>query len=1029
MIKIDTRRVFAALLVTVASIQIGRGQSTIFPHLSHPEAEFSLFNATNRSDEVQFTLRGLGGGLAVAAVNPVRYTVPAGSHLTMTAGEIFGGIDPGLWSEGAWVSVTSGGAIEGVLLDGSSSGPLEMTGARPYLDQLIAVPDRQRPRSVRVVNPNPESTSVAVAVHGGTGVLLGGFVQSLGPGAGVEFPLAPLVGNHRGVVAVRVTSARPVVAEARISTSSSWVHIQGAPATEGASPLRVAAHAPFLGGQASGLLLGNPNPEAVRVTVTLSNAQGGPVLPSLALPSSHPVTIPSNGVVSLNAASITGLPFSPTVDGIIRVDSPDVPMAAVFLISQGDSLTAYPLSAVASPREYYPRRSGEPPESTGLALTNRHSSPAAADVWLLGARAESLARATVQVGARSKRSMLLSSLFDPAVVARAHGLVIDSAAGFDSILAEGVSAPDMAVVRPMPTMWSPGPPAAVPVLSSVEPQTVLPGSIMRFRAENIDDSTRLRFAGFDLPIRQLAPGIAVLGSQVPFVEPGYVDVRLVRSDGFESDPVRVLVGPLAGGPFREVEGRAFYEKVPATMDGLMLGAAYNLPMTNARVEVFNIATGAVFATSVTGPGGRYRVPVPVSEGYGVRVLASTPDGSLAVANNAAGGMVFAVAATLGSTGQPPTLVASDSAGVAGAFNILHVLAAGNAFVRNSGGVAEVPPLVVFWSPSNSRTTVGGTFFDATSRTAYVLGDRSGDSDEFDDAVILHEYAHMLAEHFSRDDSSGGPHARGDVLDPRVAWSEGWANFFSGMARGDRIYVDTFGSGGSEAVVFDLESNLPPGDAGGYWSEFAIHSLLWDLTDGANTEDVDGGLELDVHTLWQAFEAMSQARFVYLPTFLDRLVALVPDDESSIEALARARSIDYEASDDPSVSNPFPRLVDAQAPVTGVVDSKSRNRTNLAQSAHVYGFDVSGGAVSIRLDITGLGPAANPAANDLDLFLLDGSGQVVGRSDRGLNGQSELISTFLPAGRYVVEIRSYYFRAETGTPVFNSGEYRVTFNLP
>ena len=122
-------------------------------------------------------------------------------------------------------------------------------------------------------------------------------------------------------------------------------------------------------------------------------------------------------------------------------------------------------------------------------------------------------------------------------------------------------------------------------------------------------------------------------------------------------------------------------------------------------------------------------------------------------------------------------------------------------------------------------------------------------------------------------------------------------------------------------------------------------------------------------------------------------------------------------------------MNAETPVTGVVDSKSRNRTNLAQSAHLYAFDVTGGAVSIRLDITGLGPAANTSANDLDLFLLDASGRVLARSDRGLNGQSELISTFLPAGRYVVEVRSYYYRAETGTPVFNSGEYRITFSLP
>ncbi len=1034
MIKIDTRGVFAVLAVTLTAVQIGLGQSTIFPHVSGPEAEFSLFNPSGRTVDVQFTLRGLGGDLAAAAANPVRYPVPAGSHLAMPAGEIFAGIAPGLWTEGAWVSVTSEGGIDSVLIDRGASGPLEITGARPHLDQLIAVPDRQRPRQIRLVNPNPESASVSVTAHTGNGAPLADLDRTLGPGEGVEFSLTALAGDYRGVLAVRVTSTRPIGAEATISTPTSRVHISGAPAADGASALRVAAHAPFLGGQTSVLVLGNPNPDALSVNVTLSNSQGGPVIPSRSFPSTVGVTIPPNGAVSLNAGSITGVPFGSTVDGIIRVDSPNAPMAAVFVIAQGDSLTAYPLSAEALTRTYYPRRSGASADSTGLALANLNPSPAVADVWLLGARGESLARASVEIGPQSKRAMLLTALFDSAVASRAHGLLVDASAGLHSILAEGVSAPDMAAVPPTPSAWSPGPPSPVPVLRSVEPQTVVPGSILRFRADHIDASTVLRFAGFDLPVRQLAPGIAILGVAVPVVEPGYVDARLVRSDGFESDPVRVLVGPLGVGPIREVVGKAFYEKVPVTTGGLALDAVYKVPVTGARVEVFNVASGAVFARAHTGPDGRYAVPVPVSEGYGLRVLASTPDGTLAVANNAAGGLVFAVGATLGSAGQPPTLVATDGAGAAGAFNILHVLAAGNTFVRNIASGLAVPPLVAFWSPSNSRATIGGTFFDATSQTAYVLGDREGDSDEFDDAVILHEYAHMLAEHFSRDDSSGGPHVRGDVLDPRVAWSEGWANFFSGLARGDRMYVDTFGTNGSEAVVFDLEENLTSGDAGGYWSEFAIHALLWDLADGENTDtgedtgDMDG-VQLDVGTLWQAFEAMRQAQFVYLPTFLDRLVALVPDAESLIETLARARSIDYEASDDPSVSNPFPRLVNAETPVTGVVDSKSRNRTNLAQSAHLYAFDVTGGAVSVRLDITGLGPAGDLAANDLDLFLLDAAGRVVGRSDQGLNGQSELISTFLPAGRYVVEVRSYYFRAETGTPVFNSGEYRVTFSLP
>ena len=65
----------------------------------------------------------------------------------------------------------------------------------------------------------------------------------------------------------------------------------------------------------------------------------------------------------------------------------------------------------------------------------------------------------------------------------------------------------------------------------------------------------------------------------------------------------------------------------------------------------------------------------------------------------------------------------------------------------------------FWATWR-RGQIGGTFFDADTGTAFVLGDRALDSDEFDDAVILHEYAHLLASRFSRDDSQGGPHVLG-----------------------------------------------------------------------------------------------------------------------------------------------------------------------------------------------------------------------------------------------------------------------------
>ena len=56
--------------------------------------------------------------------------------------------------------------------------------------------------------------------------------------------------------------------------------------------------------------------------------------------------------------------------------------------------------------------------------------------------------------------------------------------------------------------------------------------------------------------------------------------------------------------------------------------------------------------------------------------------------------------------------------------------------------------------------------------------------------------------------------------------------------------------------------------------------------------------------------------------------------------------------------------------------------------------------------------------------MDSNGRLIAKSDWGLNGQPELISLKLPAGTYVIEIRSYYLKAETNSVVLNSGRYRL-----
>ena len=75
---------------------------------------------------------------------------------------------------------------------------------------------------------------------------------------------------------------------------------------------------------------------------------------------------------------------------------------------------------------------------------------------------------------------------------------------------------------------------------------------------------------------------------------------------------------------------------------------------------------------------------------------------------------------------------------------------------------------------------------------YILGDfAAGDTDEFDQSVIAHEFGHYFEDRFGRSDSIGGDHGGSATLvDLRVAFGEGWGNAFSGMVLGDPIYRDS-----------------------------------------------------------------------------------------------------------------------------------------------------------------------------------------------------------------------------------------------
>ena len=481
--------------------------------------------------------------------------------------------------------------------------------------------------------------------------------------------------------------------------------------------------------------------------------------------------------------------------------------------------------------------------------------------------------------------------------------------------------------------------------------------------------------------------------------------------------------------------RRCIKRLRSTDTGLDLSRPVFVPIRHARVEIFDLITRQVVSVAETDEEGGFFIGVPDRNALQVRVLSRLRSSEVKVVDNTASGRpTYALIKDIDDPASEEILELIDSTRQAGAFNILDVVQRGNALIAQADPQLIPPPLTIFWSQNNNESVIsrltGGqirtTFFHLATNTAYVLGDRNTDSDEFDDSVILHEYAHMLAGRFSRDDSIGGPHNIGDLLDPRVAWSEGWANFFSSAVRGTSIYLDSKGPG-IPTIRFDIEDNVPPIDRPGYRSEASVAGLLWDLVD--ENADKDDLLQLPFAAVWNAFTDLRNTRYVYLPYFLESFLAKNPGLSDALRTMVAARSIDFQPEARPSVADPFPE------PITvgilgskGSVDSFTSKRRNLALSSHFFTFTTAaGGAATISLNIVGLGPANNAGANDLDLYLYDGNGRPLEKSDRAFNGQSELITGIrLNPGTYYVEVRSFFTRANT--MVFNSGDYRLTVQI-
>jgi hypothetical protein len=170
------------------------------------------------------------------------------------------------------------------------------------------------------------------------------------------------------------------------------------------------------------------------------------------------------------------------------------------------------------------------------------------------------------------------------------------------------------------------------------------------------------------------------------------------------------------------------------------------------------------------------------------------------------------------------------------------------FWQASGGRRLNNTVDVLWTPG-SNEDVSNYRSDVFTARDIVIADEASDPDEWDDSVIIHEFGHMLDDHFSCDDNPGGKHTvdqivdeDGDLVDFELSWGEGYPNYYQSAVRAGRgdphgsSYIDNNPNTNMIQLVRNLETYDMITAPKSLRNEMSIAAALWDLSDGGAGDD-------------------------------------------------------------------------------------------------------------------------------------------------------------------------------------------------
>lgn len=486
-----------------------------------------------------------------------------------------------------------------------------------------------------------------------------------------------------------------------------------------------------------------------------------------------------------------------------------------------------------------------------------------------------------------------------------------------------------------------------------------------------------------------------------------------------------------GGPpvTATLSGRVTYDFVPATYTAsnrtgtLAFNQASVRPVRNATVQVMQGTS--VLGTATTGEDGRYQLTYTAGSNASLTLatLAKTTTPAIQVEDNTSGNAIWAVSAAITGGTTSKDLHAGHgwtgasfnaSQRVAAPFAILDtVYTASQAFLAVR--TVPFPPLKVNWSPNNvpqSGNTASGqistSHFSPTENEIYVLGKDGVDTDEFDNHVIAHEWGHFFEANLSRADNPGGPHSGGDVLDPRIAFGEGYGNALSAILLPDPIYADTLWSQGRlVAFGFDMETAPSPTDdpTPGVFSEFSVMRLLYDIFDPTSVAEAGyDQVSIGIGTLYDVLVGPQKTTpaLTTIGSFLHGLKAQPGVNAAALDTLAAHYQIG-------SIRSAFgegdTRLATMYTNVASLPFNATGNLTggepaNQQQQNRYYVFNGTGRTVTISANST----------EDVGILALQ-QGTEAGSADKFLSGTETFSFTSQADRQYVLIVTG--FKETTG----------------